>query len=166
MSSESGREMKLKWILMYLDMAKRASEESHAKRMKVGCIFVSFEGAMSIGINGMPAGGSNECEIEVEESYISSGSGKNGTRKVLITKPEVSHAELNCIQKLLRQGVSTVGGKLFITLEPCKQCANIILGSGIRHVFYSEEYAGSNGSGVKWLKENNIYVEHITKDSV
>ena len=62
--------MNPKWVKMYLDMAIRAAEESHAVRLKVGAIFVSVDGAMSMGINGLPEGGDNVCE---EKEWCSAG---------------------------------------------------------------------------------------------
>jgi dCMP deaminase len=135
-----------------MDIAVRISQESHAIRRKVGAVFVSPEGVMSIGINGLPSGESNTCERETysfdDEGYI--------TDKHLITLDEVSHAEENLFSKLMRQGVSTKGGRIFITLSPCIHCAKIIVGSGITHVHYKEEYR--DNSGINWLKKNNIIV--------
>ena len=123
--------MKPKWIKMYMDFAMRLSQESHAKRLKVGAVFVSPDGVVSTGINGMPAGGSNECE-----QY------DNG---IYITKEEVSHAEENCYAKMLNQGVSAKGGTLFLTHSPCINCARLIVNSGTSNVYYLNSYRCDNG---------------------
>lgn len=36
--------MKQKWVKMYLDIASRIAQESHAVRLKVGAVFVSPDG--------------------------------------------------------------------------------------------------------------------------
>ena len=138
--------MKDKWIKMYLDFADRLAQESHATRLKVGAVFVSSEGVMSTGINGLPAGRSNECEVYISE----------GATKKLVTKPEVSHAEEQLFGKLMRQGVSTIGGSLFLTHEPCINCARIIVNAGISEVWFRNSYSGSNPSGSYWIYNNNI----------
>ena len=150
--------VKPKWVKMYLDIAERLAEESHAVRLKVGAVFVSPEGIMSTGINGMPAGGTNICELIVVNSYsIISGTGRGPVPSYETrTKPEVSHAEENLFGKLMRQGVSTKGGSIFLTHEPCIHCSKIILNAGVSEVWYREPYLGSNPSGKSWLIENSV----------
>lgn len=166
--------MKPKWVRMYLDFALRAAEESHAVRLKVGAIFVSPEGVMSMGINGLPEGGDNECEIreymqpdaggwlDLEEMVANwpyvDGVWDTGhiKRYRLKTKDEVSHAEENLFAKLMKQGVSTKGGMLFTTDSPCIHCAKIIVGAGITHVYYLRDYKITDG--IDWLVHNGIKV--------
>lgn len=143
--------MKPKWIKLYLDIAERLAQESHAVRLKVGAVFVSPDGVMSIGINGMPAGGTNECE-----QYVTNANGPSGDECAFITKPECSHAEEALFGKLMRQGVSSKGGSIFLTHEPCINCAKIIIGSGIKEVIFRHSYSGSNKTGTDWLNKNNV----------
>ena len=174
--------MKPKWIRMFLDMAARAADESHAERLKVGAIFVSPEGVMSMGINGMPAGGDNVCEyrenmdadagtwLSVEEMieqwpYVETYRDADGNeiqgRYRLVTKPEVSHAEFSLFGKLMLQGVSARGGSLFLTHSPCIECSKLIVLSGVKNVYYLEDYRKLDG--VKWLINNNVNVLKIDK---
>ncbi len=155
--------MKKKWVEMYLDFAERAASESHAVRLKVGAVFVSPDGVMSMGINGLPAGGSNVCEEEyqvVEVDFVS-GTGKAPTETVktaLRTKAEVAHAEENLFAKLMKAGVSTKGGTIFITHEPCINCAKIIVNAGVAEVYFRTPYSGSHKTGTEWLKQNGVTV--------
>ena len=128
---------------MYMDIAERIAKESHAKRLKVGAVFVSPDGVMSTGINGLPAGMSNVCEDILEDGST-------------VTKPEVAHAEEALFSKLMRQGVSTKGGRMFITHAPCIYCSKIIAGSGVTHVHYKNYYRTRDG--VDWLEKNGIKV--------
>ena len=142
--------MKKKWVTMYLDICDIIAEESYANRLKVGALFLSPEGVMSIGINGLPSGGSNVCEREIieydDDSYI--------TNSHLKTLDEVSHAEMNLFSKLMKQGVSTKDGTIFVSHRPCINCSKVIVGSGVKLVIYRSPY-GSD-AGEKWLKFNNI----------
>lgn len=140
--------MKKKFVVMYLDIADRLAQESHAVRLKVGAVFVSPEGVMSTGINGLPAGGSNVCETDENLPF-------NGQ---LTTKPEVSHAEENLFGKLMRQGVSTKDGAIFLTHEPCINCAKIIVNAGVYEVWFRHAYTGSHKTGTEWLRRNSIFV--------
>ena len=130
--------MKTKWIKMYLDIASRLAEESHATRLKVGAVFVSESGVMSTGINGLPAGGSNVCERDNK------------------TLPEVSHAEEAVLTKLLKQGVSTDGGYIFCTHSPCINCAKLMANSGIKEVWYLDDY--KNSYGIDYMSMFGVHV--------
>lgn len=167
--------MKSKWIKMYLDFALRAAEESHGIRLKVGAVFVSPEGVMSMGINGLAVDGENECEYkewfsgggwvdadEVKKGWPYEGIYEDGNgneiqgRYRLVTKNEVSHAEENCYSKMLRQGVSANGGTLFLTHAPCINCSRQILNSGTKAVYYLNDYKSLDG--VQFLIHNGVQV--------
>ena len=115
--------MKNKWKKMYLDIASRVASESHATKLKVGAVFVSENGVLSIGINGLPAGSiDNVCEIDG------------------VTKLEVSHAEENVMTKLLRQGVSTTNGTMYQNFSPCTRCIKLLANAGIKEIYYLHEH--------------------------
>ena len=149
---------------MYLDIARRLSQESHAIRLKVGAVFVSAEGVMSTGINGMPSGGTNECEYREYYDAIKNDSldeypyiDKDGFRYKLVTKPELSHAEESVFCKMLSQGVSSKNGYMFITHSPCVNCSKLIFNAGIKYVYYIEDYRSHDG--VDYLRKNGVLVE-------
>lgn len=143
--------MKHKWVKMYLDIASRIAQESHAVRLKVGAVFVSPDGVMSTGINGLPPGGDNVCEYEEYH--------EGEDTPTIRTKPEVSHAEEAVFAKLMLQGVSTKNGSMFITHAPCINCAKIMVRAGIKYVFYLNDYRSADG--VEWLKKNNVFVRRV-----
>lgn len=120
--------MKEKWVSAYIDIAERISLLSSAKRLKVGAIIVKDHRIISIGYNGTPSGWDNTCEDENNK-----------------TKPEVIHAEMNCIQKLAKSNESGENSTMFITHAPCINCAKAIRGSGIKNVFYKNLYRSDEG---------------------
>ena len=65
----------------YMDMAKRWSLLSKAKRKKVGCLIVKEGAVISDGYNGTPSGFDNNCEYEAKKS-------PDNVYPSLITKPE------------------------------------------------------------------------------
>lgn len=131
---------------LYMDLASRIAEMSYAIRNKVGCIIVKDHNIISYGFNGMPSGMLNECEEKDE-------TGK------LITKKEVLHSELNAISKAAKQGTSTKDATIYITLSPCLNCSLHIIQSGIKTVYYKEEYRDK--SGINLLKKMKIKVKKI-----
>ena len=57
----------------------------------------------------------------------------------------VTHAELNAI--LNYRGGSLAGGKLYVSLFPCNECAKAIIQAGIRTIVYeSDKYQGTPGN--------------------
>lgn len=142
--------MKQKFIDAYMDVAQRFSELSTAKRLQVGAIVVKNDRIISIGYNGMPAGWTNECEdyIQLSDDTI--------TTK---TKPEVIHAEANCIAKLAKSSDSGDGSTMFLTHAPCIDCAKQIYTTGVKKVYYRNSYRDT--LGVDFLAKCNVEVEKV-----
>ena len=144
-------QMKEKFIKLYMDWAKRCAEVSHARRLHVGAVIVKDDTVISYGYNGMPAGWDNNCEEEIKWP--------NGDIKFLTTKPEVLHAESNAIAKLAKSNNSGLGADLFVTHSPCLDCAKLIYQSGIRRVYFGENYR--DDSGIKFLEKSGIEVKQV-----
>ena len=142
--------MKQKFIDLYMAWATRTAQLSHAKRLQVGAVIVKDDSVISYGYNGMPAGWDNNCEdeviIEQDEKFI----------RTLKTKPEVLHAESNAISKLARSNNSGLNADLFVTHMPCLDCAKLIYQSGIRRVYFSQNYR--DDAGVKFLESSGVVV--------
>ncbi len=144
--------MKEKFIKLYMDWAKRCSDLSHARRLHVGAVIVKDDTVISYGYNGMPAGWDNNCEEEARWP-------DSGEIRFLTTKPEVLHAESNAIAKLARSTNSGLGADLFVTHSPCMECSKLIFQSGIRRVFYSENYR--DDAGIKFLEKSGVSVTKV-----
>ena len=142
--------MKQKFVDLYMDWAKRCSQLSHARRLQVGAVIVKDDTVISYGYNGMPAGWDNNCEDTVQHS---------DDTVTLKTKPEVLHAESNAIAKLAKSNNSGDWASLFVTHSPCIECAKLIHQSGIRRVYYGENYR--DDAGIKFLETSGIKVEQV-----
>jgi dCMP deaminase len=156
--------MKDKFIKLYMDWALRAAELSHARRLHVGAVIVKDDTVISYGYNGMPAGWDNNCEYKVTEFQTEYGVGsKLVNTGELKTRPEVLHSESNAIAKLAKSSNSGLGADLFVTHSPCLDCAKLIYQSGIRRVYFGENYR--NDSGTKFLEKSGITVSKIEKNN-
>ena len=162
-----------------MDWATRTAELSHAKRLHVGAVIVKDDTVISYGYNGMPAGWDNDCEDkvwdkgaggwlspeEIEEQYPYEGWHEGAGRDVrygLKTKPEVLHAESNAIAKLAKSSNSGLNADIFITPAPCMECSKLILQSGIRRVYFNQNYR--DDSGIKFLEKSGILVEQLKEN--
>ncbi len=116
-----------KWSDYFMDVAVRTSELSYATRLKVGAVAVRDKRIVCVGFNGTPPNSPNECE-------------KDGK-----TLPNVLHAEENLILFAAKQGISLNGCSIYITHQPCLNCARMIFGSGMTEVVYKDIYRTSEG---------------------
>lgn len=131
----------LRQINFFMKSALLAAQNSFAQRNKVGIVFVKDGRIISSGWNGQPSGFNNRCEEKL----------KDGTLKTL---PTVIHAEANAICFCAKNGISLQGCEAYITLSPCINCALLLIQSGIKKVYYYDEYRINEGKDL--LIKSNI----------
>jgi dCMP deaminase len=124
----------------YMRMAEEWAKLSHCTRKNVGALIVKDRMIISDGYNGSPSGFPNECENAEGDTHW-----------------YVLHAEANAITKLARSINSAEGSTLYITLSPCRDCAKLILQSGISRVVYKKAYKDT--SGLDFLDKSFIKTE-------
>ena len=127
----------------YLRMAAIWAENSYCRRRQVGALIVKDKMIISDGYNGTPSGFENICE---EDN---------------VTKPYVLHAEANAITKIARSSNNSDGATLYVTDEPCIECAKLIIQAGIRRVVYARAYRLHDG--LELLKRAGISVDFMPK---
>ena len=125
----------------YLRMAAIWAENSYCRRRQVGALIVKDKMIISDGYNGTPSGFENICE---EDN---------------VTKPYVLHAEANAITKIARSSNNSDGATLYVTDEPCIECAKLIIQAGIRRVVYARAYRLHDG--LELLKRARISVDFM-----
>jgi len=129
---------------MYLDICERISHMSFAVRAKVGAILVKDDNIISMGWNGMPSGFDNDCEYDSDIRFN-------------VTRPEVLHAESNCISKVAKSSNSSLGATMYITISPCMDCAKLIVQAGVSRVVYKKFYRDKKV--LDFLSECGIIIE-------
>jgi dCMP deaminase len=159
----------MKWQLYYAEIANMTANLSTANKLKVGCVITKDNRILSIGYNGTPSGWSNECEDKVycedgdyREQQLPKDSNEWKNFK-LVSKPEVLHAEANALMKLCRSTESSDGATLYVTHFPCIECAKLIYQSGIKEVYYINDYEASKGSGKEFLFKAGVNVCQVKK---
>ena len=155
--------------LIYMQMAYQIAKLSYAKRRRVGCVIVKDTQIISTGYNGTPHQFENDCE-EVQTREIENENHKqvleekgydchDGCCSKEVTKREVLHAESNALAKISKSTLSSDGADLYTTTCPCFDCAKLIIQSGIKRVFYSEDYRDM--SGVALLERAGIETKQV-----
>lgn len=134
----------MKYDALYMDIARRVSKESKCPRKAVGCVIVAQSGMLSIGFNGHASGGPNEWD------YTDDGN------------PEVVHAELNALGKMLEQGVSAKDATVYTTLICCLDCAKLLVRAKVKRVVYEEPYRKPDG--FNYLLKYGVEVERCEEE--
>ena len=138
------------FIYIWMKSAILISERSTCIRHKVGCTITpkSFRYNYSFGYNGSLSGEENGCK--------SLDPGDCGC----------IHAEINALNKIDELNISMEESIMFVTLSPCKDCAERILKyPQIKTVIYLSNYRSSKGreiliqNGVNVIKYSNLINE-------
>lgn len=132
----------MKYDKMYMDMAHRLSEESHCPRTPCGAVIVAQSGMLAPGFNGHASGGPNDWPWTPDGD------------------PEVVHAELNALGKMLEQGVSAKDSTLYVTLSPCLDCAKLIVRAKVARVVFRDAYRKSEG--LDYLEKYGVKTEKFS----
>ena len=119
-----------------MEIVKIIASNSKCNRKKVGCVATKDGRIIATGYNGTPPGEKNLCE-------------KDGK-----TTENVIHAEQNMIAFCAKNGISLKDTTIYISLSPCIKCATLLLQSGVKSVYYEEEYRET--SGVELLNKYGI----------
>ena len=145
---------------------------SYCERRQVGAVITRDDRVIANGYNGTSKGSENICEdkyvtctccnekvlltddvLNVADengrmlTNCSCGASVYFTHEdiELTTNDMVIHAEQNALLFAAKNGISVNGATMYVTTEPCIECAKFIEASGIKKVIYSDSYKNSNG---------------------
>jgi dCMP deaminase len=115
----------------YMEIAKIIALRSNCVGAQVGAIIVKDDRILSTGYNGTPKGYDNCCDVWGNQSY---------PEHYEWSKIYEIHAEQNAIIWAARKGMSIEGADIYTTMRPCAQCTKLIIGSGIKRIFFYNDY--------------------------
>ena len=110
------------WDEYFAEIVNVTKKRSPCKRLQVGCLLVKNNRIISQGYNGYLPGYPHESIMD------------NGHEIGTI------HAEQNAIIDCAKRGVSCDGSTAYITHYPCFNCTKFMCASGIKKIFYLEDY--------------------------
>jgi len=155
---------------LFMDIAERTGALSTCIRLKVGAIAVKDQRIISIGYNGSLPGHNNCCEERIylgtEGTWVDENTIKefpytddDGNHYKLKTKVTTLHAEENLLGKLAQSNESAKDATIFITHEPCMNCSKTLAVSGVKAVYYKNEYRDVGGA--EFLRSAGITAEKL-----
>ena len=121
------------WKEYFKEIVILTSKRSPCKRLQVGCLLVNNNRIISQGYNGYLPGAEH--------------------KQIIRNNHEVAtiHAEQNSITDCAKRGVSCKDSIAYITHYPCLNCVKLLSASGIKEIYYIEDY--NNDQLVKYFAE-------------
>jgi dCMP deaminase len=138
-----------------MEIAKLISQRSNCVGGQVGAVIVKDDRILSTGYNGTPTGFHNCNDVWGNESH---------PEHYEWSKIYEIHAEQNAIIWAARKGISIEGGTIYTTMRPCSQCTKLIIGSGIKKIYYTDVYGKEIHMGRQledFINDNNIEIHRI-----
>ncbi len=110
------------WHEYFSEIVKLVAKRSPCTRLHVGCILVKENRVIATGYNGFLPGAAHVSIMydNHEQATV--------------------HAEQNCIADCAKRGVATEGTIAYVTHHPCLNCYKILVASGIKHIYYINDY--------------------------
>lgn len=131
------------WHTYFLDLAKMVATRSKDPNTNVGAVIVNNDkSVVETGYNGFAPG-----VAETDERW-----------ERPLKYEYVIHAEQNAIGRAARFGKTVAGSTIYVTHYPCRECAKMIIASGIKAV-YAEGFANMT------KKEDIAFVEGLFKEA-
>lgn len=137
---------RISWEQYYMAQAHLLALRSTCTRLMVGATIVRDNRIIAGGYNGSVSG-QDHC-ID-EGCYVVD----NHCIRTI-------HAEINALLQCAKFGVSTEGAEIYVTHFPCVHCTKAIIQSGIKTVYYAEDYK-NHEYAIELLENSNILVKQV-----
>ncbi|HLR74299.1 MAG TPA: ComE operon protein 2 [Virgibacillus sp.] len=137
---------RMSWDQYFMAQSHLLALRSTCTRLMVGATIVRDKRIIAGGYNGSVSG-SVHC-ID-EGCYMIDG---HCVRTV--------HAEANALLQCAKFGVPTDGADIYVTHFPCLQCCKQLIQSGIKTVFYAEDYR-NHPYAVQLFKESGVQTKQV-----
>lgn len=149
---------------LFLQIARCFAAQSTCCRKQVGAVLVKDGRIISTGYNGTISGqphcNENPRFQGVDWAHLDVNSPLSLEHHQFSAVEEL-HAEQNVIAFAAKNGVSTAGCTMYITMAPCSDCSKLIAAAGIKAVYYIEEYDRCS-SGVDFLAKCGITSQQMS----
>ena len=110
------------WNEYFAKIVWLTKERSPCNRLQVGCLLVKDNRIISQGYNGFLPGAQHKSIV------------RNNHEQAIV------HAEQNAIVDCAKRGVSCKDSIAYVTHYPCIICCRLLLASGIKKIYYLEDY--------------------------
>ena len=137
------------WDSYFLKMATVCAERATCDRKSVGAVIVRDNHPIATGYNGAPPG---LPHCDEAGHLLREVDGRPSCQRA-------THAEQNAIITAARFGHRTEGATIYVTAQPCLNCAKAIITAGIRRVVWTEGYPDPIGR--EFLEQAGVALVHV-----
>lgn len=144
--------------MTFLAIAGELSLMGTCDRKNVGAVIVKDGRAVSWGYNGAPPG-LPHCDTNNHGYLNRPREGWAMSDQEMVESfgcVNSTHAEANAVAAAAKQGISTDGCTLYVTVSPCEVCARLLIAAGIMTVYYEEAYR--DPAGIRLLDQAGVLV--------
>ncbi|HOX95766.1 MAG TPA: cytidine/deoxycytidylate deaminase family protein [Candidatus Woesebacteria bacterium] len=126
---------RVSWDEYFIKIANTVAERATCDRGMVGCVIVHENHIVVTGYVGSPPGLPHCHDVghQIKETIHENGDVTQHCVRTI-------HAEQNAIVQAARIGVSIKDTTLYCRMTPCRVCAMLIIGVGIRRVVCEQKY--------------------------
>jgi dCMP deaminase len=144
------------WDEYFMQIAGVVATRATCPRRSVGAVIVKDRRILTSGYNGAPAG-LQHCPPGGPDHDWPDGCMRGGhcIRTV--------HAEQNAIVQAALNGVSTRDATLYVTCQPCSNCAKMVINAGIVKVVFDGDYPDE--FAMEMFREAQIEVLRLRPDA-
>lgn len=126
-STNHGSTERIDWDTYFMAEAIISSSRSPCHRLHVGCVLVRDKRVISMGYNGFLPGEEHKSVVRRDCD------GKDHEQATV-------HAEQNAICHAAKNGITLDGAIAYINYYPCLNCAKLLASSGIKRIYYYDDY--------------------------
>lgn len=136
------------WDEYFMQIARDVSTRATCLRRLVGAVVVVDKRMLTTGYNGAPHGLPHCTEVgcKMQDGHCI----------------RTLHAEQNAIVQGALNGVSLRGSTLYVTCQPCNNCAKMIINAGIQKVVFDGDYP--DDFAMELFREANIELIRLRPD--
>lgn len=116
-----------------MQIAHLVKSRATCPRRSVGAVIVRDKRVIATGYNGAPRGLPHCPEGGPDHDWPLGCMRSGHCIRAL-------HAEQNALLQAAQVGVSCEGATIYVTCQPCNNCAKMIINAGIRRVIYEGDY--------------------------
>jgi dCMP deaminase len=121
------------WDSYFMQIAHLVKTRATCPRRSVGAVIVKDKRILSTGYNGAPAG-LPHCPVGGELNDWPVGCLRAGHCIRAL------HAEQNALLHAAKIGIACEGSSIYVTCQPCNNCAKMLINAGIVRVIYEGDY--------------------------
>lgn len=137
---------RMSWNQYFMLQSYILSSRSTCERLSVGAVIVRDKRIIAGGYNGSISG-EKHCIVD-------------GCHVVNNHCVRTIHAEVNAITQCAKFGVSTEGTDIYVTHFPCLNCCKTLIQSGIKNVYYANDYK-NDPYAIELFEKSGITTKHV-----